>query len=204
MSNISNNDESIAEIKFWDPSKAYLVVCFSQPINDKYIVFEPNYRFTMYTNPDLLSASKDDSAQYYLYKINLPCKINPYLYFIFKNFESSIMNMLGNSDNDSCIKVARGHPSTFCSSTSLHWILNRLDKNKPKYSLDHEGKLLVNDKETDTHYCERLYNEWTESLYEPYYYHQDNSPSSVMRIVYRNEQTEIELHELLVHYCDSQ
>ena len=201
MSNISNNDDSIAELKSWNPSQAYVIVCFSQPILGKYIVFEPNYRFTMYDSPDLLTTSREEYGPSYLYKINLPCKINPYLYFIFKNYECSIMSMLGNSDNDSCVKIVRRKLN---SSPGVHWILKRLDKNKPTYTIDREGKLMINDKETDTQYCERLYTEWTALLYEPYYYQENTSPSAAMRIVYRNEQTEIELVELLADYCGSQ
>ncbi len=68
-------------------------------------MFEPNYRFTKYRGGlELLSESSGDAL---LYKVRLPCPLNPFLYIIFRDSELSAVDMLGNAETDTRVVIHR-------------------------------------------------------------------------------------------------
>lgn len=157
----------------------------------------------MFDKPKLITKSVGKYTECYLYSVELPCALNPYLYFIFKDFETSAISMLGNYKNDCCVKVVRKE-ITNNDANYVEDIISKIDAEKPQFSLNNDGKLIINESMTDTDYCLRLLDEWQRAIYEPYYYHDDTSPSPMMNIVFPNQQIEFELLESFEKYCEGE
>lgn len=205
-------DESIAAIERWHPSKSYIVVSTQEPICDDYVIFEPNYRFSKFNKPELISQSTDADESVYLYKITLPCPFNPYIYFFLNNNEVAAIEMLGNSQHHSTVvvkkevKVTKNDQCLFDQNemTCLSQLLKTDDLVKMQYDISDEGKLIFgNDNKTDSEFLLERYLNWSQKEYRPYFYHDDNEPSSQIRLVYKNEQLELDLLQECHAFCSS-
>ncbi len=153
-------------------------------------MFEPNYRFTKYRGGlELLSESSGDAL---LYKVRLPCPLNPFLYIIFRDSELSAVDMLGNAETDTRVVIHR-------QCHVVHVEDNVEDNFDPReivkvpstavYDISDSGELLF-DSVTEEEFCQRRYREWVESVSDPSFYYHD---PTMTRIVFRNEQTELDL-----------
>lgn len=212
MSYTSDTDESMLAIERWHPSKPYIVVSTPEPINDDYVIFEPNYRFSRFNKPELISQSTDANESVYLYNIVLPCPFNPYIYLFLNQTEVTAIEMLGNVETDSTVIVKRHlrpglndeSPFDHDTEVSLSQLINEDDMANIQYDISNDGELTLQQvNKTESDFLLERYRHWLETQYRPYYYHDDNEPSSQIRLVYRNEQTEFDLLQQCVDYCSS-
>ena len=199
MSYTSVAEDSISEIQSWVPDENYVVVASSRQIQGDYVVFEPNYRFTRYELPIAISQSTDEKT--FLYKLSLPCPFNPFIYFIFHDFEISALELIGNAETDSKVFIQRTfHPLD--TNDCFSEIISETELLGITYNLSDDGELVINGiNKPDTEFCEERYDAWVKMKYEPYFYHDDSSPQLQTSIVFRNAKTELDLIQLCHLYC---
>lgn len=197
MSYTSDTDESIECLRLWNSSREYIIVATQKRLYGDYVVFEPNYQFTLFEQPALISQSKTEAV--YLYRVLLPCKFNPYLYLFFNDHECSAVDLLGNTESDNIVYVKR-FSTDIRSSDMLESREMFMDDLDVKYDINEIGELIVTGGKTDSSFCSEKYSNWERNTYNPYYYLDKFDRKNQMRIVYTNNELELELTRQCMDY----
>lgn len=185
----------------WNASSRYIVVATTSKLREDggYIVFEPSYRFTKYDDLEQISTGTEDEST--LYKIRLPCPFNPFIYIFCNDAELSALDILGNAETDTRVSVRR----QLDEDEALGYDPKELvDVSAISYEdIADGGELTFDGGKTESEFCRSRYRRWIETRYEPFYYHDDGDPKSQTRLVFTNEQTELDLARSFQTFCDS-
>lgn len=196
----SVTDESISEFRDWDIHKEYIVVASVQRLKGEYMIFEPNNSFTKYKEAILLSQSKFCQQVLYLYQILLPCELNPFLYIIFDEVESSALDLTGHSEADTIVYVRKKTETLVedISESNFEKIGND-ELRDIFYELTENGELKIAG-ELESVFCENKMDELENEHLKPYFFSTTLSP---LRLVFKNEATELQLAKNFCTYCES-
>lgn len=206
MSYTAETEDSIAELDHYDTQKRYVVVASTEALSNSCVVFEPNYRFSKVTCVHLLSSAyeEDYSPNILLYKINLPCPFNPFIYIFFDNLGIDGVQMMGNPKKDSRVFIANPLSNKSIRTFSPEYILTKEELNDVNYAMTNSGDIYINDSyERENDFCLRKYQSWTTNQYMPFYYYDDKDPTAQVKLVYKNEESEFSVTEGCCQYVSN-
>lgn len=200
MSYTSVTEESIFELRDWNPSKEYIVIASMRKLKGAYTIFEPCNSFTKYKEAKLLSRSKSRQQVWYLYQVFLPCAFNPFLYFIFDDVELSALELTGNSETDGTVYVRKKSETLENEVSDSDFLQLVNDESRQlSYESTETGEFKI-DGELESVFCEGRIDELENQRYKPYFY---SSVLPSIRLVFKNESSELQLLKSCCEYCES-